>query len=288
MIVWNGKVMRIFVVLVVGLVVVAVVGYSPHFVRLFTPSVDLGDAPVVAEVKHEPAKPAAFDHSDYEKLLAEHVDAAAGRVDYAGLKADRKKLDAYLERIAEVDLETLGRDAKLALLINAYNAYTLQLILEHYPGIESIKDLKSPWKTDKYVVGGHKLSLDDIEHGLIRALYKDSRIHFAVNCASIGCPPLQSFAYTGPKIDEQLDLAARRTLQNKRYVRIEGDELHLTKLLNWYHGDFTGADFTPHSKTLAAYVARFGADEVRRFVKKHDGEPSVEFMDYDWALNDVE
>lgn len=282
--------MRIFaaVVAVLGLVAGAVwIVPSTPLVRLLAPSVDLGDAAVVKEVRHQPDKPAKFDHSGLAKLLSAHADSAAGRVDYAGLKKDEKKLDAYLKKVAQVDLKTLGKDAKLALLINAYNAYTLQLIVEHYPKIKSIKDLKSPWKSKRYVVGGHKLSLDDIEHGLIRPIYRDSRIHFAVNCASIGCPPLQSFVYRGAKIDSQLDTAARRTLQNKRYVRVEGDTLKITSLLNWYGDDFTDDDYSPHSKTVAAYVARFGTKKVRGFVKKHKGEPSVGYLDYDWSLNDV-
>ncbi|AWV88050.1 DUF547 domain-containing protein [Bradymonas sediminis] len=282
--------MRIFAGVVLALVLIAGGAYvlpSTSLVRFLAPKVDLGDAQVLKDVRHKPEKSAIFDHSGFAQLLAEHVDSAAGRVDYAGLKKDQKKLDAYLEKLGAVDLKTLGADEKLALLINAYNAYTLQLILENYPGVKSIKDLKSPWKSKRYKVGGHTLSLDDIEHGLIRPVYKDSRIHFAVNCASIGCPPLQAFAFEGEKIDAQLDLAARKTLQDTRYVRIEGDKLKISVLLNWYGDDFIGEDYSPRSKTLAAYVARFGTPEVRAFVEKHQGAPSVGFIDYDWSLNDV-
>src|SRR5690554_5944218 len=212
--------MRIFAAVVLALVLIAAGAYvlpSTSLVRFLAPNVDLGDAQVLKDVRHKPEKPAKFDHSGFAQLLAAHADSAAGRVDYAGLKKDEKKIDAYLKKLDAVDLKTLGPDEKLALLINAYNAYTLQLILENYPGIKSIKDLKSPWKSKRYKVGGHTLSLDDIEHGLIRPVYKDSRIHFAVNCASIGCPPLQAFAFEGDKLDAQLDLAARKTLQDTRY-----------------------------------------------------------------------
>ncbi len=254
---------------------------------LFAPSAKLVDSPIVEDLKKDPDDAQDFDHSAYAELLEQHVDYDTARVDYAGLKNDEAKLDSYLDTIATVDFATLDQDAKLALLINAYNAYTLKLILEHYPGIESIKDLDSPWKTKRYVVAGHKLSLDDIEHGLIRPFFEDSRIHFAVNCASLGCPPLAPWPYEGAKIDEQLDQAARRTLQDDRYARVEDGKLELTSVMNWYRDDFVSDEFSPSAQTLPMYAAKYGGDEIRQLVDEHGGEPAVGFLEYDWALNDV-
>ncbi len=280
---------RTIVVVVVGLALVAVLSScSSGCVALFAPRAKVVDNPIVDDLRHQPAHPSRFDHSTFDALLATYVDPTSGRVDYAGLKGERKKLDAYLDHIAHADLRALDRNEKLALLINAYNAYTLALILDHYPKIHSIKDLDSPWTARTHVVGGHKLSLDDIEHGLLRPLYRDSRIHFAVNCASKGCPPLAPHAYTGAHIDAQLDQAVRRTLQNPRYARVHDDHLDLTSLLNWYRKDFTSADFSPHARTIPMYVARYARPDVVHFIEKHSGEPAVTFVDYDWSLNDVD
>ena len=231
---------------------------------------------------------ASFDHSDFEKLLARHVDADTNRVRYADLKTDSESLDAYLETIANAELETLGPDEQHALLINAYNAYTLQLILEHYPGIDSIRDISDPWGNERYVVAGYPLSLDQIEHQLIRPIFKDPRIHFAVNCAAIDCPPLRPWAYRGDSLDEQLDEVTHDVLSASDFVRVEGDELQVTRLFDWYEDDFINDSFHGHAANVAQYIVRYSTEDVRRFVESHDGEPSVSFLDYDWGLNDVE
>lgn len=260
---------------------------SSGCLSLFAPRAKVSDSPIVDELRKESSVAGRFDNSIFAELLEDHVDYEDARVDYAGLKADEDKLDAYLKQIADADLTRLDDDAELALLINAYNAYTLELILEHYPGVESIKDIDNPWKTKRYVVAGHKLSLDDIEHRLIRPIYKDSRIHFAVNCASLGCPPLAPWPYEGEKIDEQLDKAARRTLQDSRYARVEDGKLKLTSVMNWYRTDFVDKGFSPTAETLPLYVAKYAGEDVKALIEKHGGEPAVEFLEYDWALNDV-
>jgi hypothetical protein len=227
-----------------------------------------------------------FDHSSYAELLTKYVRWSEGRVDYAGLKADQAALDEYLESLAEADLTKLSRDEQLALLINAYNACTLALIVENYGEIDSIRDLSDPWGDKRWKVGGDTLSLDDIEHGLIRPLFKDPRIHFAVNCASIGCPPLADFAFTGDDLDDQLDRVTSAALQNPRYAKASGGKLHLTKIMDWYGEDFTKDGWAPTAETLPQWVAPRSTDEVRAYVEK--GDPKVTFLEYDWSLNDVE
>lgn len=251
------------------------------------PAAELSEGPIVSELEAgRESGEAVFDHSAYAALLQEHVVAESGRVDYAGFKADEDKLDAYLQRIATADLKTLGEDEQLALLINAYNAYTLKLILENYP-LDSIRDLSDPWQTARYVVGSHTLSLDNIEHNLIRPLYKDPRIHFAVNCAARDCPPLRPFAYTGAALDDQLDQVTRSVLSSPSFVRVETDQLHVTRLFEWYGGDFTDDDFHGHASTIPAYIARYTSPEVRSFIEDAGNEPPIQFLDYDWRLNDL-
>lgn len=247
------------------------------------------EGPIVGQLRQGMKEgSASFDHAAFDALLGEVVREDAGRVDYAALAKKRAQLDAYLTTIASADLTKLGEREQQALLINAYNGYTLSLILEHYPGIDSIRDLKKPWKTKRHEVGGHTLSLDDIEHGLLRPLYRDERVHFAVNCASIGCPTLRAEAYTGARLDEQLEAAARATLSSERHVRVEGGKLLVTSILDWYGGDFTSAHYKGHADSLPAYVARYTRDEVRDFIDSKGGAPPVGFLAYDWDLNDVE
>lgn len=270
------------------LIALAASACSSGCISLFAPKADLADSPIVDQLQEPPTDAQPFDHSAYGELLGEHVDYEAARVDYDGLKRDEARLDAYLDQIAQADLSGLDEDARHALLINAYNAYTLKLIVEHYPGIDSIKDIDSPWKTSRWVVAGHTLSLDDIEHGLIRPIYRDSRIHFAVNCAAVGCPPLAAEPYEGASLEAQLDRATRRALHDERYARVTDGRLELTQVMNWYRKDFLDEDFSPRAQTLAAYAARYGTDELRDFVEAHDGDPPVGFIDYDWRLNSKE
>lgn len=230
----------------------------------------------------------SFDHSPFDELLSAHVDEQAGTVDYGGLAEDRQTLEAYLGRIAEADLAALPRDEQLALLINAYNGYTLQLILDNYPDIDSIRDLSEPWATQRYEVGGHTLSLDQIEHGLIRPIYRDPRIHFAVNCAAVDCPYLAETAYSGDNIDQQLEARTRAILSSEQFVRVDNDTLRFGRVMDWYRVDFVHDTFAGSAETLPDYIDDYATETVRAFIEKHDGAPPAAPLDYDWSLNDVE
>lgn len=227
-----------------------------------------------------------FDHSAWTQILKAASKPETGRLDYAWVKANQGALDAYLKTLATADLSTLGRNEQFALLLNAYNAFTIKLIVENYPNVKSIRDLSDPWKTSRYVVAGVTVSLDDIEHGLLRPLFKDPRIHFGVNCASIGCPPLSDEAFEGKSVESQLDKVVKAALANPRYAGVKDGKLQLTAILDWYGGDFTDETFIGHAKTLPVWVARYSTADVKALVKKSGGSPSVEFMDYDWKLND--
>jgi hypothetical protein len=275
-----NKIHSIFLTLVLATVALAMTACS-------APAAELFDGAIVSELTEgQQSGTATFDHSAFDELLKAHVRVEQGQVDYVGLKADEARLDAYVQAIATVDLRTLGADEQHALLINAYNAYTLKLILEHYP-VGSIRDISNPWKTERYVVGSHTLSLDNIEHNLIRPIFKDPRIHFAVNCAAKDCPPLRAAAYTGAGLDAELEAATRAVLGSSRFVRVDGDRLMVTKLFEWYGGDFTDKSFKGHAATIPAYVARYASPEVKSFIENRNNAPTVRFMDYDWSLNDV-
>jgi hypothetical protein len=274
----NGRYANIILCGLVGLVCAAC---EP------APSADLLDKPVVDRLEQGMAEgDESFEHETYDALLSAHVDEEEGTVDYGGLAEQEAKLDAYLSEVADADLAELSGDAQLALLINAYNAYTLKLILEQYPEIDSIRDIDEPWSTVRWEVGGQKLSLDQIEHGLIRPLYQDPRIHFAVNCAAVDCPHLAESAYKGAEIDEQLEARARATLSDDKFVRIEDGELRYTKVIHWYQNDFVDPSFQNHAESVPVYIARYTRDEVRKFIEDHDGTPPSSPLSYDWALND--
>lgn len=252
------------------------------------PGAELLDAPIAAklQVGGEPSD-GGFDHAPFHRLLEQHVRTETGRVDYTSLKEDEARLDSYLTSLGEVDLQSLGPPAKKALLLNAYNAFTLKLILEHYPGLESIKDLDDPWGTKRWTLGGEKVSLDDIEHGLLRPIFKDPRVHFGVNCASIGCPPLADFAYTGDEVDRQLEEVTRNALRNPRYAEVSDGRLHLTRILQWYGDDFTRIGWSPTAESIPEFVARYGSPDVKKLVDTKAADTPVEFLEYDWRLNDT-
>jgi hypothetical protein len=210
-------------------------------------------------------------------------------VRYGGLKAERAALDSYISAVGAADMGTLSGAEQEALLINAYNALTLALILDNLPsGITSIREIDDPWGARRWRVAGHTVSLDDIEHGLLRPVFKDPRIHFAVNCASIGCPPLRARAFQAATLDEELDAATRATLSDPAWCAVKDGKLHLTKLLEWYGADLTAPDFKPRADTLPAWVARYAPPDVAALVDKHSGAPPIKFLEYDWKLNDAD
>ncbi len=222
-----------------------------------------------------------FDHSKFTALLAEYVDGD-GWVDYAGLRSKEPELDAYVASLADAPFDAMGRDEKLALLINGYNAFTLRLILDNYP-IDSIRSIpdKDRWNAERWRLAGRTLSLNDIEHKEIRPKFSEPRIHFALVCASVGCPPLRQEAYTGVTLDAQLEDQTRYALTHDRWLRYEAGSgrVDLTALFDWYGGDFKQA-----SGSVLAFVARYAPD-VRRAVEAGT-KLKVRYMDYDWSLNE--
>ena len=221
-----------------------------------------------------------FDHTDFGSLVADYVDSD-GFVDYAGVAGDEGRLDAYLGRLAKAKPDDLGRDERLAFLINAYNAYTLKLILDHQP-IDSIRDIPGDerWDAERWVLGGQTYSLNQIEHELIRQNFREPRIHFALVCAAVGCPPLRSEAYTGTQLEAQLEDQTRLLHASERWVRYGpgAPVIELTSLYLWYAGDFEQV-----AGSVLEYVAQYDADLATDLSSGH--EPRVRHLSYDWSLN---
>jgi len=219
------------------------------------------------------------DHSIYGELLGRYVQN--GEVDYRGFKTEETKLDRYLEILEKVDTEALGRNERLAFYINAYNAWTIKLILGAYPGVESIKELgsffKSPWKKKIARIEGRVLSLDGIEHDIIRPRFKDPRIHFAVNCASKSCPPLRSEPYRGKDLERQLDEMTRAFINDPSKNYLKGDTLYVTSIFKWYSEDF--------QDDVLSFFLKYAEGDLKRRLSASGGKIKVKYLDYDWTLN---
>ena len=223
-----------------------------------------------------------FTHLEWDRLLARGT--RDGLVDYDFMQQNRPMLDAYLERVEAAPLGGLAPAHLEALLINAYNALTVRSILEH-PGVASIKEIPGVWSRLRHRVGGFDLTLDDIEHQVLRAYFRDPRLHFALNCASRSCAPLPPRAFDGDRLEAQLEERARAFLVDPRQVRVEGGRLLLSRYFDWYGEDF-GAKGTPGgAAAIAAYVKRYAAPEIVGFIERHGGAPPIGFLDYDWSLN---
>jgi len=229
-------------------------------------------------------------HAPWDRLLRSFVED--GFVDYACFAAHRGILDRYLERLAAVDPEKLPQPERKALWIDAYNAFTVALILEHYPGIASIKEIPRAdrWLAARWVVGGRRHSLDEIEHRILRPRFHDPRIHFAIVCASKSCPDLASEAYVAGRLDAQLDRAARRFLGDETkglraavergWLGGERPTLRVSAIFDWFAEDFERA-----AGSVVAFVEPFLEPEDRAFVAAHRDALAVRFLSYDWSLN---
>lgn len=230
--------------------------------------------------------PAISLHASFDTLLKTHVKD--GVVDYRGLKAREAALDAYLAALDKVDPASLDRQGQLALWINAYNAFTLKLILRRYPDIRSIKDIPDRWELEDWSVGERRYSLDTIEHKILRKM-GEPRIHFAIVCASKSCPDLVSEAYVPDRLDAQLSTATRRFLADtKKSFRTEMKKglfggkkpvVHLSKILDWF-----GEDFGKTEGDRLSWIRTYLPDEEQVFLKDHP-DPSIDYLDYDWSLN---
>ena len=249
------------------------------------------------------ARAQTFDHSHaaWTALLKKHVvlldGGKASQLRYAGMAADRAALKAYTDGLSAVgssSFEAFGKPQQMAFLINAYNAYTVELILTRYPKLASIRDLgsllSSPWKPKFIRLLGTEMSLDNIEHDTLRARgrYDDPRIHFAVNCASIGCPMLREEAFVAERLDAQLAEQTLRFMADRSRNRYADGKLQVSRIFDWYGGDFK----LGHQgiASLPAFMARFAdqlADAPADRERIRSQRVEIGFLEYDWKLNDV-
>lgn len=226
---------------------------------------------------------AVFDHSYYGLLLDKFVDDK-GIVDYKGIAEKQVLLDTYINSISYVNLEGLSRYEQLALLLNSYNAFTLKLIIEN-PGIKSIKDIpsKKRWDDKRWDIGGNLVTLDEIEHNLIRKVYGESLIHFALVCASKGCPKFRNEPYTGKKLVAQLNDQAAVFFSKDTNFRWSKDKntVYYSELLDWFRNDFADEEMGLVTYSLT-YLDLNTASEI-----SEAEDLKIKYLAYDWSLNGV-
>jgi hypothetical protein len=239
--------------------------------------------------------PAAADDAAYDALLGRYVSASAdgiNRVDYArwgANAADRAALNAYVSGLEAERPSAFARDRAFAYWVNLYNAVTLQVVLERYP-VRSIRDIRSegigldpralmgPWRTKRVTVEGRRLSLDEIEHSILRPTFNDPRIHYAVNCASIGCPNLMARAWRAETLNADLDAAARAYVNHPRGVSVAANgAVRVASIYRWFREDFGTSD-----ANVLAHLRRYASPELAR---RLDGATRIAGHSYDWALN---
>ena len=237
---------------------------------------------------------AAVNHALFSEVLAAHVKE--GRVDYQTLKSDTR-LPLYLDQLAATDPDQLpSDDARLAFWLNAYNAYTLKLIVERQP-VKSITEIgkgglvigsllkTTAWDIRFANIGGKEYTLNEIEHEIIRRKFKDSRAHFALNCASGSCPIMRPEAYEASALSQQLDDQGRLFVRDagKNKFDVANKTAELSSIFKWYQGDFGDDD---HAALLAA--AKFAPDEIRQAIEANPRAWKVRYLAYDWSLNSAD
>lgn len=239
--------------------------------------------------RHDPNNTQSIDHSTWAAFLNRYlVQGSDGiaRIDYRAAMNARAGLHGYMRELEAAPVSSLNRDQQFAYWVNLYNALTVATVLDHYP-VETIRDIdissglfsNGPWEASLVEVEAMPLTLDDIEHRILRPIWRDARVHYAVNCAALGCPNLYAEPFDAARLDQQLDTAARSFVNHPRGVHVEEDGLYVSSIYDWFESDFGGSEagVITHLKryaepALAAQLAGF--DEIT----DHD---------YDWALNDA-
>jgi hypothetical protein len=232
------------------------------------------------------------DHGIWDRLTRAYIapdPTGLNRADYARLKAEgHRDLKAYVAALQKVDPARLDRPEQFAFWANLYNARTVDIVLDHYP-VKSIKDISlggglkalvtgGPWQAEVVKVAGVGLSLDDIEHKILRVVFKDPRVHYALNCASYGCPNLQVGAFTGAKLEAQLEAGARAFVNHPRGIDVTGGAVKASSIYTWFQADFGGSD-----AAVLDHVRKYAEPALKQ---KLAGAKSINSYDYVWTLND--
>ncbi len=235
---------------------------------------------------HDAESTQTIDHSAWNGWLSQWVVAGVdgiNRVAYQRVDpAARATLQAYIEQLAAVDIKTHNRDQQRAFWINLYNALTVEVILENFP-LESIRDISSgffssgPWKLKLVEIDGKKLTLDDIEHRILRPIWRDARIHYAVNCASIGCPNLQRQAFTASNSETLLEKGAREFINHSRGAEVVDGKLEVSSIYDWFAVDFGDSD-----RDVIEHLREYADDRLKQSL---EGIERISDDSYDWRLN---
>lgn len=240
--------------------------------------------------RHDQHSTNSVNNEDWKTFLDRYVKPSSTNInllDYKNVsQSDRTLLINYIHLLRNTNPLKLNKSEQMAYWINLYNALTVKLILENYP-TSSIKKLGKgffsfgPWDDDVIKINGQVLSLNNIEHDILRPIFKDKRIHYAVNCASIGCPNLSSTPYSGSELSQQLETAACEYTNHPRAVAVKGEELHLSSIYKWYAEDFgSEKDLLNHILDCAQPKLK---SKLQQWMK--NGSDDIEY-DYDWSLNE--
>ncbi|WNK00035.1 DUF547 domain-containing protein [Thalassospiraceae bacterium LMO-JJ14] len=240
--------------------------------------------------QNNPDSAISLDHGIWQRFLKTYVkDDPAGlnRVDYAGVTAeDKRALSSYLDGLAATPVSTLNRGEQQAYWINLYNALTVQVIVDHYP-VKSIRDIDispglfsdGPWAKKLIKIEGEEVSLDDIEHRILRPIWNDPRLHYAVNCASVGCPDLIARAYTAADMDRLLSANAVTYVNSPRGVKIADGGITVSKIYDWFQEDFGGSE-----EGVIAHLMQYVTGDRKAAL---ESATYIDDYDYDWSLNGV-
>jgi hypothetical protein len=237
---------------------------------------------------HDPASNVRIDHRRWGELLRQYLYVSEDRIHLFAYgkvsEADRDKLNRYIDRLSQTPISSYNRDVQRAYWINLYNALTIQEVLRFYP-VDSIRDISSgifsagPWDKELVMVEGEDLTLNDIEHRILRPIWKDPRIHYAVNCASIGCPNLRLRVYTGGNTDYRLDRAAREYINHPRGAAVNDGKLRVSSIYDWFIADFGGDD-----AGVIAHLKQYATPELAKALATVS---EIDGGDYDWSINSV-
>lgn len=239
---------------------------------------------------HDNSAERHINHAAWGRFLERYRrmgDDGIARLDYGAVTAaDRRRLQDYIDRLAGLPISQYARDEQLAYWLNLYNAVTVDVVLEHYP-VQSIRDIDispgwfsdGPWGAELVSVEGQALTLDDIEHRILRPIWQDPRIHYGVNCASIGCPNLPAEPFTAATVDHQLTEAARAYINHPRGASLRDDELIVSSIDEWFQADFGGSE-----AGVLNHLRRYAEPALKRRLAGREGYDDHR---YDWALNDV-
>lgn len=239
--------------------------------------------------QNDPASITRIDHTIWTRFLQKYLNSShpskINMVAYARVSdQDRRELEGYVDHLQGTGVSKLNRGEQMPFWINLYNAFTVQLILEHYP-VESIMDIdlvrgfgKGPWDAKLLRIEGEEVSLNDIEHRILRPIWQDNRIHYAVNCASLSCPNLQDQVFTAANLETLLNEAARDYVNHERGVRIEGNKMYASSIYKWYK-----VDFGDSKTSLIQHLIEFADPALAGHLRGFSGKIKY---DYDWDLNE--